>query len=385
MTGRRIDDQIAFLTEVDRLKSVDRSTFLIDNSRVENAAEHSWHLALFALVLAPYAAPNVDIERVILMLLLHDIVEVDVGDHPIDIAVDWAKVAAEEAAAAERLFGLLPDTQGGALLALWQEFEAKRTAEARFAKYLDSLHPMILTLQNPNAPADHRKVVTDNLATGRAAVLETAFPEAWAFVQALLAGAALEGKSDFTKRMQFLAEADRLKTVGRATELCDGSRKETSGEHSWHIALYALILQEHAHHEIDITRVIKMLLIHDLVEIDAGDRPIHGSHDLAAIEAEEQAAAERIFGLLPASQRGALRTLWAEFEAAETADAIFAKSVDRVQPVIANLETGGGSWVEYNVSRQQLEDRVGWKVEKGAPAVWQTLQARIADWYATHR
>ncbi len=185
-----------------------------------------------------------------------------------------------------------------------------------------------------------------------------------------------------TQQLAFLSEADKLKSVIRATKLCDGSRRENSGEHSWHIALYALTLAEHAHRPINIDRVIKMLLLHDIVEIDAGDKPIHGNHDLSEMEAIEQAAADRIFGLLPANQQKEFRALWEEFEAAETDDAVFAKSVDRVQPVIANLETGGGSWSEYNVSRQQLEDRVGWKVAKGAPALWTYLKARIGDWFA---
>ena len=195
----------------------------------------------------------------------------------------------------------------------------------------------------------------------------------------------MNAEARLAAQIAFLTEVDRLKTVLRATKICDGSRRENSGEHSWHIALYAMTLAEHANRPVDVNRVIKMLLIHDLVEIDAGDKPIHGNHDLAAIEAVEQAAADRIFGLLPKDQADEFSTLWEEFEAAESDDAIFAKSIDRVQPVIHNLETGGGSWVEYDVSRQQLEDRVGWKVAKGAPAVWQHLQKRIRQWFEAHR
>lgn len=186
-------------------------------------------------------------------------------------------------------------------------------------------------------------------------------------------------------QIAFLTEADRLKTILRGTSIFDGTRRENSGEHSWHIALFALILSEHAIKPVNVDRVIKMLLIHDLVEIDAGDNPIHGDHDVAEQERIEQQAADRIFGLLPADQRDDLRALWDEFEAAETDDAIFAKSVDRVQPVLANLETGGGTWPEYNVTRDQLESRVGDKVTRGAPALWRYLKARIDDWFASHR
>lgn len=182
-------------------------------------------------------------------------------------------------------------------------------------------------------------------------------------------------------QLAFLTEADKLKSVYRATSVLDGHRREDSGSHSWHIALYALILGEHANRPVDIDRVIRMLLIHDLVEIDAGDAPIHGDHDPAAQNLIEQQAADRIFGLLPEDQRLSLRALWDEFEAAQSDDAVFAKSIDRVQPVIGNLETDGGTWPEYNVTRQQLEDRVGWKVAKGAPAIWEHLRKRISDWF----
>jgi len=183
-------------------------------------------------------------------------------------------------------------------------------------------------------------------------------------------------------QLAFLTEADKLKSVARATTLCDESRPENSGEHSWHIALYALVLAEHANRPVNIDRVIRMLLIHDLVEIDTGDAPIHGDHDPAEQDRIEQIAADRIFGLLPADQGAELRALWDEFEAAETDDAIFAKSIDRVQPVVSNLETDGGTWGEYQVSLAQLQSRVGVKVQKGAPAIWAALRDRIDKYFA---
>lgn len=188
-------------------------------------------------------------------------------------------------------------------------------------------------------------------------------------------------KNRLDKQLEFLTEADKLKSTLRATQLCDGSRRENSGEHSWHIALYAMTLAEHANRPINISRVIKMLLIHDLVEIDAGDVPIHGDHDVDLQNKIEQRAADRIFGLLPEDQYKEYRDLWDEFEAAQTDDAIFAKSIDRVQPVVSNLETDGGSWTEFNVTPEQLEFRVGVKVKLGAPGVWDVLQSRIADYF----
>jgi len=184
----------------------------------------------------------------------------------------------------------------------------------------------------------------------------------------------------------FLNEADRLKSVLRATTLCDGSRPENSGEHSWHLALYALTLADQAEPGVDIHRVIKMLLLHDLVEIDVGDVPIHSkggtAHASSETVAAEQRAADRIFGLLPPDLRDSFRALWDEFEAAETPDARFAKSLDRVQPVMANLQSGGGTWITYNVTFDQLESRVGSKVERGAPRLWAWVRDRVRPFFA---
>lgn len=183
----------------------------------------------------------------------------------------------------------------------------------------------------------------------------------------------------------FLNEADRLKSVLRATTLCDGSRRENSGEHSWHLALYALVLADHAPPDVSIDRVIRMLLLHDLVEIDVGDVPIHSANGHAHASAEtvaaEQRAADRIFGLLPPDLGDSFRTLWDEFEAAETPDARFAKSLDRVQPVMANLASGGGTWATYDVTFDQLESRVGTKIARGAPRLWDWVKEKSRPWF----
>lgn len=183
----------------------------------------------------------------------------------------------------------------------------------------------------------------------------------------------------------FLDEADRLKSVLRATSALEGERPENSGEHSWHIALYAMVLADQAGPDVSIDRVIRMLLIHDLVEIDVGDVPIHAGegkiHGSAELLAKEQAAADRIFGLLPGDQAQEFRALWDEFEEAETPDAVFAKSIDRVQPLLLNLASGGGSWAEYNVTLDQIDERVGAKVKRGAPKVWEFIRNRIAPWF----
>jgi putative hydrolases of HD superfamily len=186
-------------------------------------------------------------------------------------------------------------------------------------------------------------------------------------------------------QLAFLNEADRLKSVLRATTLVDGSRRENSGEHSWHLALYALVLADQAAPGVDINRVIKMLLLHDLVEIDVGDVPIHSAngqaHASAVTQQAEARAAERIFGLLPNELRDDLHALWQEFEATETPDAIFAKSLDRVQPVMANLMSGGGTWIEYGVTAEQLDSRVGVKIARGAPRLWDWVRAQTQRYF----
>ena len=187
------------------------------------------------------------------------------------------------------------------------------------------------------------------------------------------------------QQFAFLNEADRLKSVLRATTLVDGSRPENSGEHSWHLALYALVLADQAAPGVDINRVIRMLLIHDLVEIDVGDVPIHSAngqaHGSAETLAAEARAAERIFGLLPKDLGDDLRALWEEFEAAQTPDAVFAKSLDRVQPVMANLMSGGGTWTTYNVTAEQLEARVGSKIARGAPRLWDWVREKTRPFF----
>lgn len=183
------------------------------------------------------------------------------------------------------------------------------------------------------------------------------------------------------QQFAFLQEIDKLKTVLRATPISDSSRRENSGEHSWHIAMYALVLADQAGPDVAIDRVIKMLLIHDIVEIDAGDVPIHANHDATAQAAKEQTAADRLFGLLPDDQGLALRALWDEFEAAQSPDAVFAKALDRVQPVLLNIATGGGSWTDYDVTLEQLDQRVGEKVNRGAPNVWAFVRQKLHGFF----
>ncbi|CUH62782.1 5'-nucleotidase [Thalassovita gelatinovora] len=378
----RLDAQLGFLTEACRLKQIDRQNRLQDLSRPENSAEHSWHAALYALVMLPPGFDPVLRDRAIAMILLHDLVEIDAGDHPIHEDHDPDAIARAERRAAERLFGLLPCDQAQQLRALWDEFETCDTDAARLAKHMDHVQPIIQAVSPETPPIDQIAVVRGNLATGRARHLHRDWSDMHLQVQVLMDNAALTG-SDLSRRIAFLNEADALKSIYRATRIAGGSRFENSAEHSWHLALYALVLAEHADTGVDIARVIRMLLIHDLVEIDAGDAPIFGDYDAAVKEAEEVAAARRIFGLLPEGQAEELLALWLEFEANETADARFAKALDRFQPPNQNLASGGGSWIDYDVDFETISARVGAKIAHGAPVLWDWIAPKIQDFLAT--
>lgn len=187
-----------------------------------------------------------------------------------------------------------------------------------------------------------------------------------------------------SSKMSFLCEIDRLKSVYRASSIIDRSRKENSAEHSWHIAMYALVLSDQADAEIDLLRVLKMLLIHDIVEIDAGDAPLHGEIDHCAQAQKERHAAERLFGMLEQPLKAELLNLWCEFEEAETGDARFAKSLDRLQPLVQNTQTGGGTWIDAKLSESQVCDRYGPQIERGSEKLWSTAQRLVRDHFSNH-
>ncbi|BDX05349.1 HD domain-containing protein [Planctobacterium marinum] len=180
------------------------------------------------------------------------------------------------------------------------------------------------------------------------------------------------------EQLNFILELDKLKAVYRqALVKTDNNRQENSAEHSWHIAMLAPILLEHVCEDVNLLRVIKMLLIHDIVEIDAGDTfAFSKQSDLDAQHDKELAAANRIFGLLPESQFHEYRSLWLEFEAAESADARFAKAMDRILPLLQNMQNDGGSWAKHGVKKSQVLKRNQY-LEGIAPGIWQYVCEQI--------
>ena len=179
--------------------------------------------------------------------------------------------------------------------------------------------------------------------------------------------------SRFEQQMRFLVEIDQMKNVLRQTLLADGSRRESDAEHSWHLAMYAMLLSEYAPEPVDISRVVRMVLVHDLIEIYAGDTFCYdkeGNRDKAAREA---AAADRLYALLPSDQAGEYRALWEEFDRMDTPDSRFAAALDRIQPIINNYLTKGHTWKLGHVTSAQVYERMA-PVKSGLPEAWKVVE-----------
>ena len=176
--------------------------------------------------------------------------------------------------------------------------------------------------------------------------------------------------NDLLKQIQFIKEIDKIKYIQRRTCLLNSDRPENDAEHSWHLALMAIALSEHANKPVDILKVIKMVLIHDIVEIDSGDVFVYDKSKSHKNTEEEFAAAKRIFGLLPENQAKELIDLWKEFEDGETDDAKFAKSLDKLEPLLQNFSNNGGTWDKYNVNYNEVYTQKK-SINKGSDTLWE--------------
>ncbi len=180
------------------------------------------------------------------------------------------------------------------------------------------------------------------------------------------------------RQIEFIKEVDKLKYILRKTKLFHSDRNENDAEHSWHLALMAMVLAEHSNVPVDLLRVIKMLLIHDIVEIDAGDTFIYDSRKNHDNTLEERVAAQRIFGLLPEPQAEELITIWEEFEAQETNEAKFARAMDRLEPLLQNTSNNGGTWAEFGVTYDQVIAKKQ-VMARGSDTIWQYAEQLIND------
>ncbi len=182
----------------------------------------------------------------------------------------------------------------------------------------------------------------------------------------------------FQNQLRFILEIDKLKSIFRQSYVLNTNRKENDAEHSWHLAMMAMILEEHANEKIDAIRVIKMLLLHDIVEIDAGDTFMYDDEAAKNQNVREQAAAERLFGLLPSDLSAEFKNLWLEFETHQSPEAKFAKSLDRLMPLLHNFHAGGKTWKEHGVKRSQVI-KANKIISEGSAELWNYAQAIIED------
>ena len=177
-------------------------------------------------------------------------------------------------------------------------------------------------------------------------------------------------KKRLDQQFAFIREIDREKFIGRQTYLSDGRRKENDAEHAWHMAVMTILLSRYANEEIDVLKTITMLLIHDIVEIDAGDTYAYDEEGAKTKAEREQRAAERIFGILPEKDGQYMKELWEEFEAYESAEAKFAHAMDNLQPAMLNDASGGKSWLEHGVKFEQILKRNA-KTKEGSQVLWE--------------
>ena len=178
------------------------------------------------------------------------------------------------------------------------------------------------------------------------------------------------------QQLQFILEIDKVKKIIRQTPLSDASRKENDAEQSWHIALMAYLLQEYVEEPVEVSKVMLMVLVHDLVEIDAGDTYAYDEEGAKTKDERERKAADHIFGMLPEDQGMYLKALWEEFEAYETAEAKYAHLLDNFQPLLLNDAAGGISWTEHQVKKSQIYKR-NEKVEETSATIWKCMQDKI--------
>ena len=180
------------------------------------------------------------------------------------------------------------------------------------------------------------------------------------------------------KQFSFIREIDREKLIGRQTYLSDGKRKENDAEHAWHMAVMTILLSEYANERIDVLKTVTMLLIHDIVEIDAGDTYAYDEEAKKTQKDRERKAAERVYGLLPFDQGERLKALWEEFEACETPEARFARCMDNLQPMMLNAATDGKAWVEHQVELSQILGR-NRNTHAGSEELWEYARKNWID------
>lgn len=180
------------------------------------------------------------------------------------------------------------------------------------------------------------------------------------------------------QQLDFIKEIDKLKSIQRRTKLFNSDRCENDAEHSWHLAMMTLVLAEHSNLEVDVLKVLKMVLIHDVVEIDAGDTFIYDEVKNHTNTETERLAAQRVFGLLPENQAKEFIMIWEEFEAGLTEEAKFARAMDRIEPLLQNISNNGGTWREFNVGYEKVYEKKK-VIDNGSSFLWDYAKGQLNE------
>lgn len=369
--------RLPFFLATDALKEVRRANWIRGEARFETVAEHCWHATLLAMLLADAAPDGTDHNRVRDLLIVHDLVEVYAGDTPIwDVALRETE-AERELAAGARLMVLLPSDVSPTLELLWREFQVQTTNEARFARAIDTLHPLLMSW----AEGGHgysEEAITPTALLERKRPTIAAYSILWELVVEVIQSAVNRGSlpvDDFiqcgdetlpltalSSRLEFFLAADALKEVRRANRVHASMRYETVAEHCWHSSLLALLFADAAPERIDQDRVRDLLTIHDLVEVYAGDTPLWND-ELRGTEVErERHAASRLLALLPDDIEQRFHSLIHEFLDQQTEEARFARAVDSLHPLLVSWTEGGQGHPEHAFTPS-------WLIERKRPTV----------------
>ena len=381
--------RLSFFLATDALKEVRRASWIYSTARHETVAEHSWHTLLLAMLFADAAPDGVDHNRVRDLLVVHDLVEVYAGDTSTWDDALRASEAEREMAAGERLMALLPEAVLPDFDPLWREFQAQETEDARFARAIDTLHPVIMAWAE-GAQGHGNVTITPSRVLERKRPTIEAYPHLWGCLLHILRGAVDRGMLDpddvvvrgtgdevevstelhaYLGRFDFFLVSDRLKELQRANRIHTVSRFESVAEHSWHAMLLAMLFRDVAPDGTDHNRVGDLLIIHDLVEVYAGDTPLWNT-ELQQSEAERELdAAHQLLGLLPDNDRDRFDSLIHEFLEQQTSEARFARAIDSLHPLIISWTDGGFGHPEHRFTPTWLIERKRPTIEP-FPELW---------------
>lgn len=385
--------RLTFFLATDALKELQRANWVHSTPRFENVAEHSWHAALLAMLFADAAPEGTDHSHVRDLLVVHDLVEVYAGDTPIWDDILRASEAEREELGGAQLMAMLPEVVFSRFDALWREFQAQETEEARFSRAIDTLHPLVMSWTE-GGHGHANAGITPSLLLERKRPTIAGYTVLWELVTRIIQDAVDRGalppdeaiqrnevpnaldsvnsQPDLHSRLRFFLVTDKLKELERANRIHMVSRLETVAEHSWHAMLLAILFSDAARDGVDHGQVGDLLVIHDLVEVYAGDTPLWNL-DLQGSEIErERKAGERLMAMLPDDVKQRFDSLWREFQAQQTAEARFTRAIDSLHPIILSWTEGGHGHPEHEFSPSWLIERKHQTIS-AYPDLWNLL------------